>query len=755
MKRVNFLFWVGLAISLGLMVAGGFFTTLHLTSPSDGAYLKPGGDVWKEEGVVVTPLSDDFRGLKEGDIVVAVAGRSLAEWINGLDDLKVIQPNWRYGDKVPYTVIRDESRVDIQVTLGKFPLAAILEQQWGTFLFSIANLLVAIFIFIQRPEEQAAQLYLLMSMCFGSAMTWSIGLQVSDFVNGIGYWLHILTTGGGYILAGVTLLHFWLVFPERHPVLSRSSLILPGIYVFPYLFVFLLSGWSRIQSSGLVSWIGQVSAGAGFIELIYFSLIVLAAISGYRATSNPVSRVKIRWILLAIIIVTAYPLLFGTLPTLITREPLLDWNLFAITGLLLPLSIAIAILRYHLFDINLIINRTLVYSSLTAAIVGTYVVVVGALGILFQASGNLFLSLVATGIAALIFQPFRERLQRSVNRMMYGERDEPYAVLSQLGQQLETSLSPENTLPTVVETISQSLKLPFVAIELEEEGKTNQIASYGLLPHRRPEEPYKLPLIYQNAVIGWLVLSPRSSGEGFTRAELRLLRDIARQVGVAAHALRLTENLQRSRQRIITTREEERRRLRRDLHDGLGPQLASMTLKIDAARNLLDQDPAAAQEILADLKGDSKSALGDIRRIAYNLRPPALDELGLVAALREHITTINHPNGLRISIQAPKENLDLPAAVEVAAYRISMEALTNVMRHAEAKNCILRVKVDRKLGLEIRDDGTGLPENVNPGLGLKTMQERATELGGQCTIMGNPGGGTRVFVEIPLNHGNI
>jgi two-component system NarL family sensor kinase len=755
MKRVNFLFWIGLAISLGLMVAAGFFTALHLTYPSDGAYLKPGGDVWKEDGVVVTPLSDDFRGLKEGDIVVAVAGRSLASWINGLGDLEAIHPNWGYGDQVPYTVIRDGSRADIQVTLGKFPLAAILEHQWGTFLFSIVNLLVAIFVFSQRPEEPAAQLYLLMSMCFGSAMTWSLGLQVSDFLDGIGYWLFILTTGSGYILAGISLLHFWLVFPERHPVLSRSPLILPGIYVFPYLFVLLLSGWSRVQSTSLVSWAGEVSAGAGFIELIYFSLIVLAAISGYRATQNPLSRIKVRWILLAIIIVTAFPLLFGTIPTLITGEPLVDWNGFAIVGLLLPLSIAIAILRNHLFDINLIINRTLVYSSLTAGIVGTYVLVVGALGTLFQTSGNIYLSLVATGIAALIFQPFRERLQRSVNRMMYGERDEPYAVLSQLGQQLETSLSPENTLPTVVETISQSLKLPFVAIELEEGDKTNQIASYGLPPYRKHEEPYKLPLIYQNAVIGWLVLLPRSSGKGFTRAELRLLRDIARQVGVAAHAARLTENLQRSRQRIITTREEERRRLRRDLHDGLGPQLASMTLKIDAARNLLDQDPVAAQEILSELKDDSKSALGDIRRIAYNLRPPALDELGLVASLREHITAINQPNGLRISIQAPADNLELPAAVEVAAYRISMEALTNVMRHAEAKNCLLRIQVDKNLALEIRDDGKGLPQDGQPGLGLKSMQERAVELGGHCTINAIPGGGTRVVVELPLNHENF
>jgi signal transduction histidine kinase len=215
--------------------------------------------------------------------------------------------------------------------------------------------------------------------------------------------------------------------------------------------------------------------------------------------------------------------------------------------------------------------------------------------------------------------------------------------------------------------------------------------------------------------------------------------------------VRLTADLQRSRERLVTAREEERRRLRRDLHDGLGPALASLTLKLDAARNLLARDPAATGALLLELKTQTQTAIADIRRLVYDLRPPALDELGLISAIREHAARDVSATGLHVSVEAPDHLPPLPAAVEVAAYRIALEAMTNVVRHAHARQCVIRLSLADALQLEIMDDGLGLAAGRPAGVGLHSMRERAAELGGTCVIGPGPGGGTRVVARLPLS----
>jgi signal transduction histidine kinase len=214
--------------------------------------------------------------------------------------------------------------------------------------------------------------------------------------------------------------------------------------------------------------------------------------------------------------------------------------------------------------------------------------------------------------------------------------------------------------------------------------------------------------------------------------------------------VRLTADLQHSRERLVTAREEERRRIRRDLHDGLGPALASLTLKLDAARNLLARDPATAEALLLELKTQTQTAIADIRRLVYGLRPPALDELGLVSAIREHAARNVSADSLRVSVEAPESLPPLPAAVEVAAYRIALEALTNVARHAQAKNCTVALTIKEDLRLEISDDGVGLPPGHRLGVGLTSMRERAEELGGTCIIERRAASGTRVSATLPL-----
>jgi signal transduction histidine kinase len=391
---------------------------------------------------------------------------------------------------------------------------------------------------------------------------------------------------------------------------------------------------------------------------------------------------------------------------------------------------------------------------LTACVFGIYVLVVGTLGVFLQAQGNLLVSILAAGLVAVLFQPLRERLQRAVNRLMYGERDDPYAVLSRLGQRLESTLSPDDVLPAVTRTLQEALKLPYAEIQLKRKGGVETAAAAGY----PVGETLRLPLVYGGEPVGQLVLGLRAGEESFSPEENRLFEDLAHQVGVAAHATLLSNeakslfaDLQRSRERLVSAREEERRRLRRDLHDGLGPQLASLTMTAEAARDLISADPERAEELLGDLMERAQDAVSDVRRLVYELRPPALDALGLLAALRAHA---NHhtDGGIRIMVEAPDALPPLPAAVEVAAYRIVMEALNNVVRHADARNCEVRLSLEDEpeaLNLEVSDDGRGMGEDHRSGVGLSSMRERAEELGGSCVVESARSGGTRVKAQLP------
>ncbi len=461
--------------------------------------------------------------------------------------------------------------------------------------------------------------------------------------------------------------------------------------------------------------------------------------------SSGEERQQLKWVAYATVVLTIGIVLssiserMGESP--LSRIPVL------IGFLAVPGSIGIAILKYRLYDIDLLINRTLVYGALTASVVGLYVLVVGYLAAMFRTGGNLWISLAATGLVAVLFQPLRERLQRSVDRLTYGERKDPYRALSRLGERLEATLEPEAILPAVVQTVRETLKLPYAAIALREGAELVVAAESG----SPVKEALTLPLAYQGEGIGELILAPRAPGEGFSSEDRRLLGDLARQAGIAVHAVRLTADLQRSRQRLVTAREEERRRIRRDLHDGLGPMLGSLTLKLGVADDLVEEDPAAARSLLLGLKAQAQTAVSDIRRLVYELRPPALDDLGLLGAIRETAAQLE-ANGLDISVNVPESMPDLPAAVEVAAYRITQEALTNVARHSAARECVVRLSLDEageRLCLEIRDDGRGLPSTLRLGVGLTSMSERAAELGGSCVVESLPEGGTRVQASLP------
>jgi signal transduction histidine kinase len=491
-----------------------------------------------------------------------------------------------------------------------------------------------------------------------------------------------------------------------------------------------------------LGWI-DLLGGTAFTALIAVCVpaSVASLVVRFRRSTRT-ERQQIKWFVYAAILTV---LLFLAREALVSGSP---WT--EILGvpmvLLLPAATGIAIFRYHLYDIDVVINRSLVYGGLTAGVVGLYVGTVTLLAQFFERTGW-GTSLVAAAVVAVVFQPLRQRLQHGVNHLMYGDRDDPYAALSRLGRTLEASVPAGTVLAQVTETVAQALRLPYTAVELPRDAGFEPAASFG----RAGAKLVQLPLVYQGETVGRLVVGLRAPGEAFSQADLRLLQDLAREAGAAAHAVRLTLDLQRSRERLVVAREEERRRLRRDLHDGLGPALAGMALQIETIRGLLQDSPEAADALLAKLKDETQDGLAGIRRIVYELRPPALDELGLVAALGEERARFSSGGpGPLVSIEAPADLPPLPAAVEVAAYRIAREAMTNAARHSGASTCTVRIAVNADLDLEISDDGRGLPPDFQPGVGVSSMRERAQELGGRFSIDRAAPAGTTIRAHLPL-----
>lgn len=560
-------------------------------------------------------------------------------------------------------------------------------------------------------------------------------------------------------IALVCLFLFFCLFPDGHFAPRWTRWI---VLVYPLLVI--ASEMSPGSPIDIATWSPLLN---WLVLAPNFGVIMFAQVYRYRYTSNRQQRQQTKWVIYG-----ASVALLGLISLVLLSEvlnPSLNQlgslSQFAITGtftllmLLIPLTIGVAILRYRLYDIDLIIHRTLVYGTLTVCVAGVYVLVVGYLGALFQAEGNFAISLVTTGIVAVLFQPMRARLQRGITHLLYGERDEPYTVIARLGQRLEATLAPDAVLPTIVETVAHALKVPYVAIVLSYAERDRIAAEAGA-----PQPVYvRLPLMYQGETVGYLLLAARAPGEPFTSADQTLLDVLADQAGVAVHAVRLTHELQQltvalqqSRERLITTREEERRRLRRDLHDGIGPTLASLAQRLDVAQNLVEREPSAATALLSELKGQVKHTIADIRRLVYALRPPVLDEFGLISAIREHIMQMTQSGNLHIMFDAPDDLPPLPAAVEVAAYRICLEAVTNVMRHAQARNCRVALLLventgRRTLSVEIVDDGIGVGRDQRAGVGLTSMRERATELGGTCSITHASPAGTRVLATLPLS----
>ncbi|WP_248959514.1 sensor histidine kinase [Sphaerisporangium perillae] len=466
-------------------------------------------------------------------------------------------------------------------------------------------------------------------------------------------------------------------------------------------------------------WLGRLGADW---YLIAEGLCVLSLVDRFR-TADPAGRRQVGWLLYAVAANWAVE----------------HWMPFSVPAMLttaaIPAAIGIAVTRYRLYGIDTLASRTLIAAGLVGA-VGVVYFAVSTLGLVAAGLGQLA-GLAAALFAGAAFQPLRRGLRRVIDLMFYGQSGDPRRFADRLTTEVH-SAEPVSALAAVVATVRDALAVSGVAVEVIG-GRPGRVATGLVGP-----SPREVRLVWHGEPVGRLLIG-RPGPRRFPLAhDERMIAVLTPFVADVAHAVRMAADLQRSRERILTAREEERRRLRRDLHDGLGQALGDMAMAITMARRVLRGSPESAEQLLARLRADMDRVTGEIRELVYGLRPPALDDLGLAEALRR----LAEPDAT-LTVEGALDGL--PAAVEVAAYRITQEALTNARRHARASRVVVGLsRSPGALRLSVRDDGRGLPPKVRAGVGLSSMRERAAELGGTCSITAVPAGGTLVEVSLPL-----
>jgi signal transduction histidine kinase len=356
--------------------------------------------------------------------------------------------------------------------------------------------------------------------------------------------------------------------------------------------------------------------------------------------------------------------------------------------------------------------------------------------------------LVAAAVVAIAFAPVRDWLQRKVAHRLFGDRAEPYAALVRLSRGVAgSSTTPERVLTALADSTAAAVRSPWVAVELTSADSVVASSPAGTRPPGGSDLTV-LDLTHAGDRVGRLLVAARSH-DAFTPADLRLLADLALPIGAALHAVRLSIDLRASRERIVTSVEDERRRTGRDLHDSLGPRLAAIAMTVETAAELVDSDPQATRRLLSVLLEQTSTAVDEVRQLAHAQRPPALDALGLVGALETHLALVSSVDArLVIRGMLPKA---LPAAVEIAAYRIVLEAVTNASRHAGADTCLVTLTNESAdLVVEVTDDGRGIAARSPHGIGLPSMRERAEALGGHFHVGSRAdGAGTVIRATLP------
>jgi signal transduction histidine kinase len=472
-----------------------------------------------------------------------------------------------------------------------------------------------------------------------------------------------------------------------------------------------------------------------FAALPYFALLVTctASLVVRLRRANGDERQQLKW-------VTAAALLFGVeaLVGPIFLPALLHSVLSGLAVVVFAGAIGIPVLKYRLYDIDMLISRSVVYGTLTAAVVAVYLLMTGLGGVVLNSATPLP-AVVAAMVVAVGLAPARDRLQRAVDRLLYGERRDPLRAVSHLGDSVAETGEP-NLLAAVLASVKQAVHASGVTVLAPDGRKLGAVGA-------EVRDGESLPLRVGGTHVGVLRVATRWPRDSYSGADRRLLTALAPSVAVVVRALDLTEALALERDRVVAATAVERDRLRRDLHDGLGPSLSGVGLGLQALDDATRaHDTSTALDLLDRIRTEVSTAIGEVHRILDELRPATLDELGLVAAVRRHAATV--AASLPVKVTAARLPM-LPPQVETAAYRITQEALTNAARHAQARHARIELApADHTLIITVADDGAGFGPGT-AGIGLASMRGRAESIGGHLHIDTGPGG-TTVTATLPL-----
>jgi signal transduction histidine kinase len=515
--------------------------------------------------------------------------------------------------------------------------------------------------------------------------------------------------------------------------------------------------------SGPPPGLARVAFVIGVLTLAICMILSVASLFVRYRHGEAEERHQLKWVLYAtVLLVIAVSVSFTPLPVAVH-------DLFAAAGLIaFPTSIAVSILRYRLYDIDVVISRTLVYGSLAALITAVYVGVAVGFGELVGAGGkpNLGLSILATAIVAVSFQPARERLQKLANRLVYGKRATPYEVLSQFSERVAESYASDDVLPRMARVLADGTNADLAEVWLRKGNALQRTAVFPLQPSATdtvhlngaaelviPSADRSVAVRHQGELLGALTVTKRR-GETLTPIEVKLMDDLAHQAGLVLKNVGLTADLQArlvdlraSRQRLVAAQDDERRRLERNLHDGAQQHLVAIKVKLGLAEMLATRDPEKARAAVAELKHDTDEALETLRDLARGIYPPLLADKGLPTALQAQARKATLP----VTIEADGVGR-YPQDTEAALYFCILEALQNIQKYAQASRAVVRLRQDGdQLSVEVDDDGRGFDVSTTiRGNGLTNMEDRLDALGGTLEIASSPGHGTTLHAILPV-----
>ncbi len=595
---------------------------------------------------------------------------------------------------------------------------------------------------------------------YGLGTTPPFGTPPDDLLPGTSFAYWFVARAGAFLLVGLPLI--LVLYPTGRllaggwrwlggATLVASAALPATLLVMPSAVLELGVPAAPVADPDLLSL--PIPAEIGYPLMVVTRLITLGAVLPalvlvvvrHRLAAG-LERRRLRWLLWAGIVCG-----FLAVISLLAPSGLLASYMLFAAVVATSVSVTIGICAPDRYDVDGLVADTVAWGAVGAIVLGLDLAMVALVS---RTMGDHLdqrdVTLAVLLLTVLLYAPLRSLLWVRVRRALMGRRGDRYQVVTGLAARLESSGSVADQLPALVASVADSFRVPYVGVEVFASDGGRLIADHG----RRPDQVTELPIAYSGQQVGRLILPVRSGLRAvLTRADQALLMDVVRQAAIAVRLTRLTEELQASRERLVLAREEDRRRIRRDLHDGLGPALGGVGLRLAAAEQAVDVDPGRAKELIGASRTDLREAVAEVRRLVHGLRPPALDDLGLLAAL-EHQGDQLRAAGLEVTVDA--EGLDgLPAAVEVASYRIVAESLTNVARHAQARAVGVRLRRDDgALLVEVTDDGIGISSERTAGVGLLSVRERAAELGGEATIECPAGGGTTVRAVLPLTGGD-